>query len=283
MKIDPVEEIKKLGLNDYEARVYLALMERETLSVSEISKLSKVPRVRTYDILDKLVSRGLASLKPGKYMKYSAIDFDTLGGKLTSEVEKRYEEEKQTIEKVTMTLKRQYEPTLRKRERHENGSLEYIEIIKGSYQIHKRFMDLVNQAEKEILNFVKPPFSKPAKETLDERVGSESEMIKRGVKVKVIYEIPTTREELEWRIKDVANSMKDGEEARVIEELPLKMAVFDEKIVMLPLLDPISTDMSFTAQLVQHSALAKALKMLFESIWEKAQDCRVLEDILKNM
>lgn len=281
MKFDPIDEIKKLGLNEYEARVYLALMERETLGVSEISKLSKVPRVRTYDILDKLVGRGLASLKPGKYMKYSAVDFDSLGDKLINEVEKRYNDERETIQKVTLTLKRNFEEARQKQQVNTDGSVEYIEIIKDAYQIHRKFMELVVNARHEILNFVKPPYSIPAKQTLKERNSKEADMINRGVLVRVMYEIPTDPEEAEWRFHDIEASMRDGEQARVIKELPLKMAVFDEEIVMLPLLDPIAATTSFTAQLVQHSSLAKALKILFETLWDQGEDHHVLLDVGK--
>ena len=106
MNKELIEEIQKLGLNSYEAKVYLALLERASLSVSEVSKLSKVPRTRVYDVLNDLVTNGLASLKPGKYKKYSAADFDVFKEKLVRQIDKQGLERKNAIEKVTLTLKR---------------------------------------------------------------------------------------------------------------------------------------------------------------------------------
>jgi HTH-type transcriptional regulator, sugar sensing transcriptional regulator len=281
MKIEPVEEIQKLGLNNYEARVYLALMERDSLSVSEVAKISKVPRVRTYDILETLVGRGLASLRPGKYMKYSAIDFDTLGNKLIDQIEKRYFEEKNTIEKVTLTLKKQLEPTIQKRNNRENNPLDYIEIIKNSNQMYRKFIDLYNKAQKEFLNFSKPPYSVPSNATIDERTKVECNALGRGVVVKVLYEIPTEKEAIEACYDDIDMSVKYGEQARVIRELPMKMAIFDERIVLLALEDPVSDERSFTTQIVEHTSIAKGLKILFETLWEKADDYHVLRELIK--
>lgn len=274
---EAVEEVQKLGLNSYEAKIYLALLERDTLSVSEIAQISRVPRVRTYDILESLVSRGLASLRPGKYMRYRAVDFDTLKNRFINQIDKRYSEEKSNIEKVTLNLKKQLEPTLLKRNNLENNPLDYIEIIKDPYQMHSKFIELVSKAESEILIFTKPPYAGP-KKILDEQTKSQAEPLRRGIKIESIYEIPESDEELTWWYDDIAVAAGHGEESRVIANLPMKMAVFDERIVMLPLKDPVSSDTSFTTQVVSHASLAKGLRILFNTLWDKAEDYRILEE-----
>lgn len=50
------------GLTVNEAKVYMALLELGCSSVIEISKKSKVHRVNTYDVLERLQTKGLISL-----------------------------------------------------------------------------------------------------------------------------------------------------------------------------------------------------------------------------
>ena len=60
------ETLKKLGLTDYEIKVYITLMEYGSLTGREISIKSGVPQGRTYDILSKLEEIGLVSILPRK-------------------------------------------------------------------------------------------------------------------------------------------------------------------------------------------------------------------------
>lgn len=274
-----VDDIQRLGLNSYEAKVYLALLERDSLSVSEVSKISGVPGARAYDILDSLVAYGLASLKPGRYKRYAAVNPESFREKLTRRNDMQYAEQKKIIEKVSLTLGRKFEAGVNNRD-YRSDPLEYIEIVKNPHHIHERFMELAGEAGEEILIFTKPPYSGP-RESLEEQTKQQAELLRRPITIRSIYEIPEKKEEIEWWFKDIDTAAGHGEEARVIEELPVKMAIFDEKTVMIPLEDPISTGASFTAQIVEHRALAKALKILFETLWAQARDYHVLEDLLK--
>ena len=71
-----------------------------------------------------------------------------------------------------------------------------------------------------------------------------------------------------WEI--ISSWAAAGEESRIIEELPMKMIIFDEKITMFSLNDPISLKPSITTMIINHPSFAMALKYVFESIWEKA-------------
>jgi hypothetical protein len=44
---------------------------------------------------------------------------------------------------------------------------------------------------------------------------------------------------------------------------------------MLTLEDPVSERTSLTTQIVQHRTLAKGLKILFQTLWEQAEDYHV--------
>ncbi len=52
-------QLKQLGLTEYEAKVYIALVQESPASAAQISKLSTVPRARVYGTLDALVDKGI--------------------------------------------------------------------------------------------------------------------------------------------------------------------------------------------------------------------------------
>lgn len=56
-----IEILTNLGINDKEAKVYLACTEKGTAVVSDIARLAGINRVTAYDILEKLKHRGLVS------------------------------------------------------------------------------------------------------------------------------------------------------------------------------------------------------------------------------
>lgn len=276
MKEKLIEDIQRLGLNSYEAKVYIALLERNSLTVSEVSKLSQVPRARTYDILEKLVADGLASLKPGKYKKYSSADFDTFKRKLIQKNETQFAEKKKNIERVTLTLQAQFESALNERN-SKDDPLEYIEVIKNPYQVHKKFMQLCGESKKEILIFVKPPYSGTRKQ-IEQQLEQRAEILKRGVVIKGVYDLPEDEEARRLRFQTMALITQHGEQARIIKELPMKMAVFDERIVIIALEDPISGEPSLTTLIIEHRSLAKSLKILFNYIMGQAEDYHVFMD-----
>lgn len=69
-----------------------------------------------------------------------------------------------------------------------------------------------------------------------------------------------------------------SEEATVLKGLPMKIAIFDSRIVIFALEDPVSKQTSLTSQIVEHPALAESLKILFQTLWERAEDYHILKD-----
>jgi len=275
------------GLNTYEAKSYLSLLEKDRVSAVEVAKLSGVPRGRVYEILDNLLAKGLCHSIPGKVKYYRAVNPTILREKMASKlrtVESEIHQKKQELSSLRNNTDEIIESLvpLYDESRKKNSPMDYIEIIKDSHQVHKRFIELIGTARSEILVFTKPPYTGPRK-VLEEQTESQVEMIRQGVTNKSIYEIPEKNADLEWWYNDIDKAARAGEEARVIKELPMKMVIIDGKIVMLPLKDAYSASISFTTQVIEHTSLAQGLKILFNTLWEQAEDYHVLEDLLKRM
>ena len=66
VKTELVGKIKDyFDLNIYETKVWLALLTRGIASAGEIAEMSRVPRSRTYDVLESLEKKGFSIVKIG--------------------------------------------------------------------------------------------------------------------------------------------------------------------------------------------------------------------------
>lgn len=275
---------KEAGLSLYEAKCYLALLEKDTLTVPEISRIAGIPRTNTYDALEKLLTRGMCISRPGKQKKFSAAEPEMVKDLLLRMVEEQAEEElaavklreeavrqktekdRKNISALTRELNPHYRNSL-----NNTDPLQYIEIIKEPHLIHRRYMQLVGQAENELLVFSKPPYSGPRKK-LEEQGDKVAEKLNRKLKVRSIYEIPTDAETRAWLYGEIERAAKQGEKVKVSEGLPMKMAIIDARVVIYSLEDPVSKKISLTTQIVEHRALAESLRILFETLWIQARD-----------
>ena len=64
------EELKLLGLNDIDVKVYIVLLKLGESLASEIAKNAEIPRASVYDILERLQQEGLVSYIVKDYKKY---------------------------------------------------------------------------------------------------------------------------------------------------------------------------------------------------------------------
>ena len=197
-----IKLLKPFDLNSYEAKSYLALLQKDNLSAVEVAKISGVPRGRVYEVLTGLHDKGLCNLLPGDAKKYRAVNPEVLqrqiGQKIKdneedikdkrrefiSELERRKKEFEIEIEQKKRTfesqidrkklelvrLKENTDETVEilnkvyKEGRDNNDPVNYIEIMKEVCQIQKRFVELSQSAKKEILVFGKRSSHGPIEE-----------------------------------------------------------------------------------------------------------------------
>ena len=265
------------GLNTYEAKSYLSLLVKKHLTAVEVAKLSGIPRARIYETLENLIRKGLCRIIPSNVKKYAAINPAILKDKFNvkfQEIEKHIDEQKEELSKNKLeaqNLIEQLVPLFQK-SRSNRDPVDYIDIIKDPLQVHRQVCELTANAEKEILVFTKPPFAVPRGDTMSQQTSAEEESLNRGVINKSIYQIPKDPEERKLVIQEVQWAIDAGEEARIVEYLPLKMAIFDEKIVVYFLEDPVLQKTSLTCMIIQHRSLAQVLKVAFETYWASASD-----------
>lgn len=291
-----------LGLTSYEAKCYVALLGKTELTAAEVAKLAGIPRSKVYETLEKLLHKGLCNYLPGPVMKYRACDPEVLNdsvddklGIIKEKIEQNKNEYNETLqlkEKMITDLEDIYKGGM-----ENNDPLNYIEIIKDYDQINKRFIQLLKSTHKEILSVAKTRISSikkypkhfdkkktmlvdqvsaaqvdKKKTMLADQVSVAQDISKRGVECRSIYELSSNLNENWLKLDQLDNLLSIGQKIRILPEVPFQMAIFDLKTIMFNLEDPISGMLSNTSQIITHRALAQGQKLLFDILWEKAED-----------
>ncbi|MGH2711881.1 MAG: helix-turn-helix domain-containing protein [Actinomycetota bacterium] len=139
---------------------------------------------------------------------------------------------------------------------------ELIEVIDTTAAVGQRFDQIRRAAKQELLIFDKPPYLVSSVEVNDLHM----ELLERGVECRSIYD----RSSLEMTGKPelIATYVERGQQARVFDGIPVKMAIVDRRVGLIPL--NVAKPGSGGAVQVHASALLDALAMFFETIWERA-------------
>ena len=263
MKIDSyIENLIKLGLKEPEAKVYLNLLKKKNFTATEISRLSGVPRTKIYDVLHKLINKGLCVEILGGVKKYSPANPKTAFNGLIQKYEQDYQKELELRKIIVSNMSDTIFPFYHS-EKENTDPLDYIKVLREKSRIAEKFSYLVKRAKEEILAFTKRPYALNL-ESNEEGLTA----IKKGIMVKSIYEIDDAREP--DFLKLVEMFAETGEDVRVAYELPMKMMIFDNRIVMFTLENKIYSQPNITAMVIEHSDLAKTLKETFNMYWQNS-------------
>lgn len=74
---DLLQKIQMLGLNQYETKAYISLVQQGASSAYQVSKNSGVPRARIYEILNTLEQKGIVMKEEiNEAVQYSPLPVD---------------------------------------------------------------------------------------------------------------------------------------------------------------------------------------------------------------
>lgn len=244
----------RLGLTQYEARAYMALLRRDGSTPAEVAKVAGVPRPRIYDVIDSLVARGLVSVRPGRTAKYVA----TSPGDAASLLMEAHRERLQVLEADAGAVAAALLPAYEEGSRH-GDPLDYIELIRSPEAVAKRFRELVESVEREILSFTKPPFAVRLHEN-NAGLGLAATRQVRTVYELSLLDDPVSR-------SGIRQFIEAGEQARFVAELPMKLCIIDERAVLLAMPDPVAGTGGLTTLIIENAQLARCLKLAFDQVW----------------
>jgi len=262
MKENHLAILEKFGLSAAEAQIYLSLAcTGAPMRASAIVAATGVPRGSIYPALSSLAQKGIVENGEGYGSQFAALPpKEALPRLIAAEKEKLSE-----AESLTANLIREIQSSADKKE---NGSEpRLIEVLRDPRIRGERFQQLQREAKREV-----DTLASVANVPLQQRRSGNPalcESLRRGIKHRVIYE-PALLEH-EYITPYLKGWIELGEEARVYKgHLPLKLALFDDKIAWMPL--EVNTSRHPVISLViRHHALGQTLRLLFDHLWKQSE------------
>jgi sugar-specific transcriptional regulator TrmB len=262
------ERLRKMmerGLTEYQARVYLTLLDLGAASASQISPLAKVPRTRIYSTMQQLHQKGLVQILPETPLRYEPVAFDAYLRTLTEDLRSRAKQ----IEAGLDSWAREFAISAQ-REPEPHGR---FEAIYGRKNVRERLLRMYDIAAGEVIGI---GTTKSPGRILGAFRPNLVEKAAQGVRLKYAFCFtPENRD-------DVHTLLKQAEVRHIDFLMPVYMHVVDGKEFLMS--HPIPDDDSSyrgddIAIWTNDPAIAGAMSEMAERIWEMGKPAaEVLEE-----
>lgn len=253
--------LAEFGLTGYHTRVLIALLARGPSTASHLAWAADVPRTGVYPVLRTLNAMGLAEPAGGTSKLWSAPPRPVLLERLRIAGEEQLREQAARKE----LARRRIDDILPEPPPEDPSPIRVMSFGAESGGLYARCL---TEATQEVLVFNKGPYF---------GVGDPNpavlEMLERGVSTRALYE----QSDFDGPQGDGLRRETDayvagGVEARIVDELPLKLALFDGVVAMLPLEDPEHPLAQDAPHLhVQHAGFTTFARASFEHYWAQGR------------
>ena len=276
-----LDKLRKLGLKEYESKVFLVLLKGSLMSASEIAKKSKVPRPKVYEVLRSFVERGYCNeIETNSIMMFQIIDPDIIVDKMEKELHLNYKKSLADIKDSFEELKPLY-----RSEEDKDSKITNIEVVRGFNQHrHTKFIELFKNAKKEIHFMIR----------LEGYVSDEIDSIakkffKNGGKIQSLYEASYNfriKKDGQWSNVDIEDLLKIckkfesyGEDLKISESRLPNMTIFDRETVFLNVQDKNLPRHNEADIIIHNKAYAENMIDYFDRVWDTSYTTKQFEKI----
>lgn len=242
-----IEQLKQIGFTDGEARVYAAMLRKGSSTVGPLVKESGVAYSKIYEVIERLIKRGLVTFIKKEKTKHFQI---TNPENLNAFLQKKQEEldnQKQTLGIVMKDIKKT-----------SLESLQEAEIFTGLKGITSAYEMMLSDARKgqDFLFFL--PYSKEHQKDIENfyyRIGPkfrDSGIVLKGIGNESHRNSPIIKQQPWSRMRFVKYP------------LPSTVDIFKDKLMFVSWDNP-------TGFLIQSKELAEQFRKYFYTVWEEAK------------
>jgi sugar-specific transcriptional regulator TrmB len=250
-----------LGLTPYQARVVVALQQAGSSNCLDLARLAGIPRTSTYQVLDELDGKGLASRLPGNGPAiWASVGRQEALDRLVALEAERLDKVKANAARVSEMLERLLPAD-------QSVSPPYVQVIHDPSRVGQLYQQLLSRTEEELLVFNRPPYTR--------QIGVVDPLIVDTVaraSARVLYQ-SAQAEDAEYEIwhDEMDRYHQAGVEGRVVDALPIKMAIFDRQSSLVTLDDPVLPQIGFPISLfIDHPGYSSVQASAFEALWATA-------------
>ena len=283
---ESIARLRHLGLNLYESRAYIALLNGKELTAKGVGQSALIPQSRTYDVLESLTRKGFALASPAAPPVYVPVPPEKVLGRYydlerekikerAAKVQEEAQAKLEVIREAYLALTKDY-PTAPERGQ---AMRDQVWVLQKRENIENTLSGYIRDAKFQVLRVTKPP--EPAsREPIDpfyilgvENQRFTDETLERKVEMRWLRlsrEIPTF---LGLQIPELPERRYLDKEDDITE----KFFLVDKHSVLLNLHDPMASAYGYTALAMRSKAVSLIFLDHFEKMWRKAKP---LADIL---
>lgn len=250
MTADPPSSLTALGVDPFDEQVYRTLLTCADAAPATVAAKLSTAEAKVDRAFGRLRTLGLVTRMSGRRRRYTAVDPEAAVEALVRERSAELEQARGSV----LALSSMFHAA-----RRQAGAGSTIELLNGPEEQGRWFVRLQHQVQSEMMVLDRPPYVLAAVNPV-EPVRLASGVTWRAIYAPEALEVPGALDE----INDLTSR---GEQGRVLPGLPLKLAIADRRIALLPL----SLDVGHAQGLVvRESTLLDALVELFEAYWRQA-------------
>ncbi|MFB6093888.1 MAG: TrmB family transcriptional regulator [Halanaeroarchaeum sp.] len=260
-------DLKDLGLSEYEASAYRALLEAGPATAKELSEASGVPMGRIYDVLGSIESQHLVrSQAASRPKKYVAVEPDTALDRLLEDRKRELEERATQFESIVAELTEELEHPAEPEDGFWTAAL-------GPENSLELLLERLDAADEELRIVTGSPSSSfELGEVGGQVIEHLEDALERGVEVTMLIDSELNRRLPADVTERYASAIVGFEnfEVRVATPIDGNVTVLDGREVCLEVLNPVDPDETFALIDLTDESFATEVREAFDPIWRDA-------------
>ena len=244
-------------LNEYEAKIWTALLSKGVATAGELSDIGNVPRSRSYDVLESLEKRGFIVMKLGKPIKYIAVEPPEVLNRVKKDVKDKADAYMKEIEKISGNQIFNELNLL-----YKNG-VEHIDphLIAGSIQSRK---NIYNQMDSMFRKAKKSIVISTSQDGFVRKIDNFKFLFKKlsdkGVQVRILAP-------LDENGKKIAQNLSKIAKVKNIKGIDARFALVDDSEMIFMITKDDIHDRADTGVWINSGYFTNAMLNMFNNVW----------------
>jgi len=264
--------LRDLGLSEYEARAYRALLKTGPTTAKELSRVSDVPMGRIYDVLNSIEQYNLVrSQSASRPKKYVAVEGETALGRLLEDKKRELDETEEQYERIVEELSGELETADPVEETFWTaavGPTETLDLQLERMTAADRCLQMVASTRGQQFDI---------DEVGELVVEGIADALDRGVEVQLLM-LPSLVDQLPETVGErYQESLADHEnfEVRTSENVSGTFDLIDDTEVCIEVPHPLKTEDTFAVIDLKDREFAASVQEEFEPRWAEADPLRL--------
>ncbi|MAG50731.1 hypothetical protein CL621_03800 [archaeon] len=188
-------------LNEYEVKIWTALLSKGVATTGELSEIGSVPRSRAYDVLESLEKKGFVVMKLGKPIKYIAVEPKEVIKRLKNKINKNSEDQIQRIHDMEGTNTFKDINLLYKNGINHIDMNELSAHIKGRNNLYEHISSMLKNAKDTVIISTTSDGLKRKYDFLKNKL---DKLNKKGVKIRIFAPLKKNSKEIVDKFSEFA-------------------------------------------------------------------------------